>query len=52
MQIRELVKSRGRIAVKEIVTMTNANRSTVKRHLEMLAEKNHLRQNGMGILEL
>lgn len=47
-QILELTRSRGRITVKETVTLTNANRSTVKRHLETLVEKNYLRQNGKG----
>jgi Fic family protein len=48
LQILELVKSRGRITVKEVVTLTNANRSTIKRHLETLVEKNYLKQNGIG----
>ncbi len=48
LQILELVKSRGRITVKEIVTLTNANRNTIKRHLENLVEKNYLQQNGTG----
>ncbi len=48
LQILELAKSRGRIAVKEIVILTNANRSTIKRHLETLVEKNYLKQNGIG----
>jgi Fic family protein len=48
LQILEHVKSRGRITVKEIVMLTNANRNTVKRHLEILVEKNYLLQNGQG----
>jgi Fic family protein len=48
LQILELVKSRGRITVKEVVTLTNANRSTIKHHLETLVEKNYLQQNGIG----
>ena len=48
LQILELVKSRGRITVKEIVTITNANRNTIKKHLESLVEKSHLQQNGAG----
>ncbi len=47
-QILELVKSRGQITVKDIVTITNANRNTIKKHLETLVEKNYLQQNGTG----
>ncbi len=48
MQILELVKSRGRATVKEVVTISGANRNTVKKHLESLVELGHLRQNGVG----
>lgn len=48
LRILELVKSRGRITVKGIVTITNANRNTIKKHLESLVEKNYLQQNGTG----
>lgn len=48
LQILELAKSRGRITVKETVAITNANRNTVKKHLESLVEKNYLQQNGTG----
>jgi Fic family protein len=48
MQILELTKLRGRITVKEIVEVTNANRNTVKKHLESLVEKEYLRQKGIG----
>jgi len=48
LQILELIKSRGRVAVKDIVTITNANRNTIKKHLESLVEKNYLQQNGTG----
>lgn len=47
-QILELSKSRSRITVKEIVAFTNANRNTIKKHLESLVEKNYLRQEGEG----
>jgi Fic family protein len=46
--ILELVKSRGRITISEIVTLTNANRNTVKKHLENLVAAKHLQQNGLG----
>jgi Fic family protein len=47
-QILELVKSRGRITVKDTVSITQANRNTIKKHLEMLVYKNYLLQNGSG----
>jgi Fic family protein len=46
--ILELVKSRGRITISEIVTLTGANRNTVKKHLESLVEAKHLQQQGAG----
>jgi Fic family protein len=48
LQILELAKSRGRVTVREIVTLTDANRNTVKKHLESLVENNYLQQNGEG----
>ncbi len=47
-QILELAKSRGRLTVREIVTITNANRNTIKKHLESLVENNYLQQSGTG----
>jgi Fic family protein len=47
-QILELVRSLGRITVREVVTLTKANRSTIKKHLEMLVDNNYLKQNGIG----
>ena len=46
--ILEFVQSRGRITVKDIVSLSNANRNTVKKHLENLVENNYLEQNGVG----
>lgn len=46
--ILEFVQSRGRITVKDVVSLTNANRNTVKKHLENLGENNYLQQNGVG----
>lgn len=46
--ILELTKSRGRSTVKEIVALTNANRNTIKKHLEVLVEKDYLVQSGVG----
>jgi Fic family protein len=38
LQILKLAKSWGRIRISEIVTLTTANRNTVKKHLESLVE--------------
>lgn len=48
LQILELARSRGRVTNSEIVTITNANRNTVKKHLENLVEQNYLQKNGVG----
>jgi Fic family protein len=48
LQILELAKSRGRVTVREIVTITNGNRNTIKKHLESLVESNYLLQSGIG----
>lgn len=48
LKILELAKSRGRVTVKDIVIFTEANRNTVKKHIESLVEKNYLKQEGVG----
>ncbi len=48
LQILELAKFRGRVTIGELVVLTNANRNTVKKHLENLVAKRHLQQHGMG----
>ena len=48
LQILEQVKARGRITNGEIVTITNANRNTVKKHLEALVLAQQLQKNGVG----
>ncbi|MBF0381317.1 MAG: Fic family protein [Magnetococcales bacterium] len=48
LQILELVKEHGRLKIGEIVTITGANRNTVKNHLKALVASNHLSQNGVG----
>jgi len=48
LQILELVKSRGRITNSEIVAITQANRNTVKKHLEAMVAAQHLQKNGSG----
>lgn len=47
-QILELTKERGRVSVADIVSLTQANRNTVKAHLKKLVEANHLAQHGSG----
>ena len=46
--ILELAKSRGRITISEVVTLTGANRNTIKKHLESLVEAKQLQQQGAG----
>lgn len=48
LRILELLKSRGRITISEVVALTQANRNTVKKHLETLVDAKHIRQNGSG----
>ena len=48
LQIIETIKDRGRITIGEIVTLTGANRNTVKKHLRDLVGANHLVQYGTG----
>jgi Fic family protein len=48
LQILELVKSRGRITNSDIVAITNANRNTVKKHLETLVGDQYIQKNGTG----
>jgi Fic family protein len=47
-KILELTKSRGRINISEVVILTEANRNTVKKSLEMLVDKNLLVKHGVG----
>jgi Fic family protein len=46
--ILELAKAHGRVTVSQIVALTNANRNTVKKHLQSLVAANHLAQHGTG----
>lgn len=48
LKILELAKSRGRIAIGEIVVLTGANRNTIKKHLEALVSDKQLQKNGVG----
>ena len=47
-QILELAKEHGKITIGQVVTITNANRNTVKKHLQSLVSANHLAQHGAG----
>lgn len=46
--ILELVKSRGRATIRDIVILTGANRNTIKKHLEGLVRSGDLLKNGKG----
>ena len=48
LQILQLVKSRGKATISDIVTITKANRNTVKKHLETLVRSQRLQKNGIG----
>ena len=48
LRILDFIKSRGRITNSEIVTLTNANRNTVKKHLEALSAAQHIQKNGVA----
>ena len=48
LKILELVKSRGRIAISDVVVLTEANRNTIKKHLEALVDDKHLLKHGIG----
>lgn len=48
LRIFELVRERGRITTQSAVTLTGANRSTVKQHIQKLVDAGHLCKNGAG----
>lgn len=47
-EILELVKAHGRATIGQIVASTNANRNTIKKHLQALVVANRLKQYGKG----
>ena len=47
-QILELCRERGRVAVSDAVTVTGANRNTIKDHLKALKRAGHITQHGAG----
>lgn len=46
LQILDFIRERGRITIAEVVTLTGANRNTVKKHLAALVEGKHVSQHG------
>lgn len=48
LKILELTKSRGRMTISEIVTLTEANRNTIKKQLDNLVKNRHLIKHGLG----
>lgn len=47
LKILELVKSRGRITIGDVVVLTEANRNTVKKRLEALVHDKYLLKHGV-----
>lgn len=47
-QVLHLVRERGHLTLAEAVTLTQANRNTLKRHFRELVQKGHLRLIGAG----
>lgn len=48
LHILELAKSRGQVTIRDIVTITEANRNTIKKHLENLVVSGQLQKHGVG----
>lgn len=48
LQILDVVKGHGRINITDAVTVTEANRNTVKKHLQQLVGGGYLIKNGVG----
>lgn len=48
LQLLELIRDRGRLTVQDAVTLTEANRNTVKAHLQRLVRAGHVVQQGAG----
>ena len=46
--ILDIVSSRGKSTIGDIVKLTGANRNTIKKHLKSLVDANHLQQHGIG----
>lgn len=48
LSILSIIKSRGHSSIAELVTLTEANRNTLKKHLEHLVKSNHISKVGQG----
>lgn len=48
LQILQFIESRGKATIGDVVTVTNANRNTIKKHLETLVSTKRLQKNGIG----
>lgn len=48
LSILSIIKSRGHTSIAELVTLTEANRNTLKKHLEHLVKSNHISKVGQG----
>ncbi|MNG85704.1 Adenosine monophosphate-protein transferase SoFic [compost metagenome] len=48
LSILSIIKSRGHSSIAELVTLTEANRNTLKKHLENLVKSNHISKVGQG----
>jgi len=46
--ILEIISSRGRTVLKDVVTITGANRNTIKKHLENMVSSGYLQRQGAG----
>ena len=44
----QLVRHRGRLTIRDAVTLTGANRNTIKLHVRKLVSRGMLRQEGRG----
>jgi predicted HTH transcriptional regulator len=47
-QIVEYVREHGRVTIGDMVTLTGANRNTLKQHFRQLLKKGHLVMHGSG----
>jgi len=48
LRIVDHARDHGRVTIGDAVTLTGANRNTLKEHLRMLVERRHLVQHGVG----
>lgn len=48
LQIIEFAREHGRVTMGDAITLTGANRNTLKQHFRHLVERNHLAQQGSG----